>query len=245
MHLRSPRSRRVLQLDVSGRPQADLPKRPLSPTPAMVWPGRWATLLHAARRRGSCRQGCRAASGCIAIAVRGGDPGKDLAPDAGAVQPKLYARATARSAPTVATTCTSTDWTRGHIVPISRGGLDSWMNCITACLLRGRKATACRGGPRACFHRFMRSRRSCAASVGRPDESCSPACAHQPPACLDRAHPGAELPGGALPVGRGHARRRFAHQTPGVLRELLPPRFGRLAPPPTPTSGRLTRASRR
>ena len=130
----------VLQLDVSGRPQAWI-------TP------REAALLYAAdgvawtlgRAFQVLRGGIQRATGLQSrielhpiIAVRGVIPSRAWRTTPAMTNPKLFVRDRH-----VCAYCGGRfgfdTLTREHIVPTSRGGRDTWMNCITAC--------------RACNHR--------------------------------------------------------------------------------------------
>ena len=131
----------VLQLDVSGRPQAWI-----SPKDAVI--------LHVAGEVAwtigePClvmRGGIQRASGLQSrvelhpiIAVRGAVPSRAWREVPAIANPKLFARDRH-----VCAYCGGhfhfDDLTREHIVPTSRGGFDTWMNCITACrACNGRK----------------------------------------------------------------------------------------------------------
>ena len=182
----------VLQLDVSGRPQAWISaKEAASSTPAMAWPGRSATpsvLRGGVQRRTGLQSRIEVHP---IIAVRGAIPSKGLAPDAGAVQPKLFARDRQ-----VCAYCGHhlhlDELTREHIVPTSRGGLDSWMNCITACRpCNGRKGNRLPRRPTWPALPALRAQPARGhdparpAHPGRPDGvPARQRAAHQPPACL-------------------------------------------------------------
>jgi hypothetical protein len=124
----------VLQLDVSGRPQAWI-------TP------REAALLYAAdgvawtlgRAFHVLRGGIQRATGLQSrielhpiIAVRGVIPSRAWRTMPAMTNPKLFVRDRQ-----VCAYCGGRfgfdTLTREHIVPTSRGGRDTWMNCITAC----------------------------------------------------------------------------------------------------------------
>jgi len=66
------------------------------------------------------------------IAVRGAIPSRAWRQVPALSNPKLFARDRQLCAYCGAHFHTD-ELTREHIVPTSRGGLDSWMNCITAC----------------------------------------------------------------------------------------------------------------
>jgi 5-methylcytosine-specific restriction endonuclease McrA len=124
----------VLQLDVSGRPQAWLSARDaalLYATDEVAWTiGDPFTVL---------RGGIQRHSGLPSrlplhpiVAVRGSIPNRAWRQEPALSNPKLFARDRHLCAycgqhfPYDALT-------REHIVPTSRGGQDSWRNCITAC----------------------------------------------------------------------------------------------------------------
>ena len=66
------------------------------------------------------------------IAVRGAIPSRAWRQAPALANPKLFARD--RYLCAYCGHCFHSDeLTREHIVPVSRGGVDSWMNCITAC----------------------------------------------------------------------------------------------------------------
>ena len=66
------------------------------------------------------------------IAVRGAVPSRAWRTSPALTNPKLFARDRHVCA-YCAKAFGEDDLTREHIVPTSRGGADSWMNCITAC----------------------------------------------------------------------------------------------------------------
>jgi len=124
----------VLQLDVSGRPQAWLSARDaalLYATDEVAWTiGDPFVVL---------RGGIQRHSGLPSrlplhpiVAVRGSIPNRAWRQEPALSNPKLFARDRQ-----ICAYCGHRfhvdDLTREHIVPVSRGGLDSWMNCITAC----------------------------------------------------------------------------------------------------------------
>ena len=133
----------VLQLDVSGRPQAwlSLPEAAtLYAAGAVAW-----TLgdpFHV------MRGGVQRATGHLSrievhpiVAVRGTIPSRAWRVVPALSNPKLFARDRHLCA-----YCGQrfgfADLTREHIVPVSRGGQDVWMNCITACrACNGRKGS--------------------------------------------------------------------------------------------------------
>jgi hypothetical protein len=131
----------VLQLDVSGRPQAWISPREaalLYASDGVAWTlGRTFHVL---------RGGIQRATGVQSrievhpiIAVRGAVPTRAWRQTPAISNPKLFARDRQ-----VCAYCGGRfrfdELTREHIVPVSRGGADSWMNCITACrACNGRK----------------------------------------------------------------------------------------------------------
>lgn len=133
----------VLQLDVSGRPQDWITPREaavLYACDAVAW-----TL------GGTCqvlRGGIQRASGMQSrielhpiVAVRGTVPSRGWRQSPALSNPKLFSRDRH-----VCAYCgkhlACDDLTREHIRPVSRGGVDSWMNCITACRpCNGRKGS--------------------------------------------------------------------------------------------------------
>jgi len=124
----------VLQLDISGRPQAWIAPREaavLYACDAVAW-----TLCDAFA---VLRGGIQRVSGLQSrielhpiVAVRGVIPSRAWRQAPTLSNPKLFARDRQ-----ICAYCGGhfhfDDLTREHIVPVSRGGLDSWMNCITAC----------------------------------------------------------------------------------------------------------------
>jgi hypothetical protein len=131
----------VLQLDVSGRPQAWISARDaavLYTSDAVAW-----TLGDIFR---TLRGGIQRATGLQSrievhpiIAVRGAMPSRAWRHEPLLSNPKLFSRDRH-----VCAYCGDAfafdELTREHITPVSRGGRDSWMNCITACrACNGRK----------------------------------------------------------------------------------------------------------
>jgi hypothetical protein len=124
----------VLQLDVSGRPQAWITPREaavLYANDAIAW-----TLGDAFQ---VLRGGVQRISGLQSrievhpiVAVRGAVPSRAWRTTPALSNPKLFARDRQ-----VCAYCGgrfhADELTREHIVPVSRGGHDTWMNCITAC----------------------------------------------------------------------------------------------------------------
>jgi 5-methylcytosine-specific restriction endonuclease McrA len=124
----------VLQLDISGRPQAWITPREaavLYACDAIAW------TLGAAFQ--VLRGGFQRATGLQSrielhpiVAVRGAIPSRAWRQTPSLANTKLFVRDRQFCA-----YCGGhfpfDDLTREHIVPVSRGGTDSWMNCITAC----------------------------------------------------------------------------------------------------------------
>jgi len=124
----------VLQLDISGRPQAWMTTKEAAvvyASDAVAWT--LGTPFHV------MRGGIQRATGVMSrielhpiIAVRGSIPSRAWRQAPALSNPKLFARDRH-----VCAYCGRRfrfdDLTREHIVPVSRGGQDSWMNCITAC----------------------------------------------------------------------------------------------------------------
>lgn len=124
----------VLQLDVSGRPQAWISAQEaatLYAIDAVAWTlGDACTVL---------RGGVQRATGAVSrievhpiVAVRGAVPSRAWRTEPTLSNAKLFTRDRL-----VCAYCSlrlrEAELTREHIVPVSRGGDDSWMNCITAC----------------------------------------------------------------------------------------------------------------
>ena len=124
----------VLQLDVSGRPQAWIsPKEAavLYASDGVAWTlGEAFYVLRGGIQRTTGRQS-RIELHPI-IAVRGAVPSRAWRVAPALTNPKLFARDRH-----VCAYCgdrfTFDELTREHITPVSRGGSDTWMNCITAC----------------------------------------------------------------------------------------------------------------
>jgi len=124
----------VLQLDVSGRPQAWItPKEAavLYASDGVAWTlGEAFYVLRGGIQRATGRQS-RIELHPI-IAVRGAVPSRAWRTAPALTNPKLFARDRH-----VCAYCGDRfhfdELTREHITPVSRGGNDSWMNCITAC----------------------------------------------------------------------------------------------------------------
>ncbi len=124
----------VLQLDISGRPQAWInPKEAavLYATDGVAWTlGETFCVL---------RGGVQRVSGRLSrievhpiIAVRGAVPSRAWRTTPALSNPKLFAR-DRRICAYCGVHFAFEDLTREHITPVSRGGMDTWMNCITAC----------------------------------------------------------------------------------------------------------------
>lgn len=124
----------VLQLDVSGRPQAWMSVKEaaiLYASDAIAWTlGDTCQVL---------RGGLQRATGLMSrievhpiIAVRGSIPSRAWRQSPALTNHKLFTRDRG-----VCAYCghhfSFEALTREHIVPVSRGGRDGWMNCITAC----------------------------------------------------------------------------------------------------------------
>ncbi len=124
----------VLQLDVSGRPQAWIAPRDaavLYASDAVAWTlGETFQVLRGGIQRVSGLQS-RIEVHPI-IAVRGTVPSRAWRQSPALSNPKLFDRDRQ-----VCAYCGGhfhfDELTREHITPVSRGGADSWMNCITAC----------------------------------------------------------------------------------------------------------------
>jgi 5-methylcytosine-specific restriction endonuclease McrA len=124
----------VLQLDVSGRPQAWITAKEaavLYASDGVAWTlGDTCLVLRGGLQR---RTGLQSRIEVHPIiAVRGSVPSRAWRQTPALSNPKLFARDRC-----VCAYCGKQALpdllTREHIQPTSRGGLDSWMNCITAC----------------------------------------------------------------------------------------------------------------
>ena len=124
----------VLQLDVSGRPQAWM-----SVNEAAVLYASGGVAWTLGEPFHVMRGGVQRATGHLSrialhpiVAVRGAVPARAWRQAPSLTNPKLFARDRQ-----VCAYCghrfALDELTREHIVPTSRGGHDSWMNCITAC----------------------------------------------------------------------------------------------------------------
>jgi 5-methylcytosine-specific restriction endonuclease McrA len=133
----------VLQLDVSGRPQAWITAKEaalLYASDSIAW-----TLGHAFK---VLRGGIQRTTGLQSrievhpiVAVRGAVPTRAWRLTPALSNPKLFVRDRH-----VCAYCGGhfhfDELTREHIRPVSRGGADTWMNCITACRgCNGRKGS--------------------------------------------------------------------------------------------------------
>jgi 5-methylcytosine-specific restriction endonuclease McrA len=124
----------VLQLDVSGRPQAWITAKEaavLYASDGVAWTlGDAVHVMRGGIQRATGRQS-RIEVHPI-IAVRGSIPTRAWRQSPALSNPKLFLRDRQ-----ICAYCGQRhafdDLTREHIVPTSRGGHDSWMNCITAC----------------------------------------------------------------------------------------------------------------
>lgn len=124
----------VLQLDLSGRPQAWISSRDaaiLYASDGIAWT--LGSAFHVLRGGVQRRTGLQSRIEVHPIvAVRGAVPSRAWRRTPAINNPKLFARDRQ-----VCAYCAGRfaldDLTREHIVPTSRGGDDSWMNCITAC----------------------------------------------------------------------------------------------------------------
>ncbi|MFM8766565.1 MAG: HNH endonuclease [Rubrivivax sp.] len=124
----------VLQLDVSGRPQAWISAQEaatLYASDTVAW-----TLGDALR---VLRGGIQRATGQQSrievhpiLAVKGAVPSRAWRSEPALTNPKLFARDRHLCA-YCGRQVRFDELTREHIVPVSRGGHDTWMNCITAC----------------------------------------------------------------------------------------------------------------
>lgn len=131
----------VLQLDVSGRPQAWItPKEAaaLYASDGIAWTlGDPVVVLRGGIQRTSGRQS-RIEVHPI-VAVRGAVPSRAWRQTPALSNLKLFARDRHLCAYCGGQFALD-ELTREHIVPTSRGGRDTWMNCITACrACNGRK----------------------------------------------------------------------------------------------------------
>ena len=124
----------VLQLDVSGRPQAWITPREAAviyASDGVAWTlGDACHVLRGGVQRSTGKQS-RIEVHAI-IAVRGSVPSRAWRVTPTITNSKLFVRDR-----NICADCGGhfvfEDLTREHIVPVSRGGGDAWMNCITAC----------------------------------------------------------------------------------------------------------------
>ncbi len=124
----------VLQLDISGRPQAWISPREaavLYACDAVAWT--LGDTFHVLRGGVQRITGLQSRIDLHPIvAVRGAVPSRAWRQAPALSNPKLFTRDRQFCA-----YCGGRfhldDLTREHIVPVSRGGHDTWMNCITAC----------------------------------------------------------------------------------------------------------------
>jgi hypothetical protein len=133
----------VLQLDVSGRPQAWISAKEAAviyASDGVAWTlGDTVHVLRGGIQHATGRQS-RIELHPI-IAVRGAIPSRAWRQMPALSNPKLFVRDRQVCA-YCGTRHGFDDLTREHIVPTSRGGKDSWMNCITACRsCNGRKGS--------------------------------------------------------------------------------------------------------
>lgn len=123
----------VLQLDVSGRPQAWITTREAAviyASDGVAWTlGEPCPVMRCSPPR-STWQGSPKVHPIIA--VRGAVPSRAWRQAPALTNSKLFVRDRFMCA-YCGHSCLPEDLTREHIQPTSRGGQDSWMNCITAC----------------------------------------------------------------------------------------------------------------
>ena len=123
----------VLQLDISGRPQAWISAREAAviyATDGVAWTlGDTFYVLRGGMQKTGLQSRIELQP---IIAVKGSVPSRAWRQTPALSNPKLFARDRG-----VCAYCGGhfhvDDLTREHIVPTSRGGHDTWMNCITAC----------------------------------------------------------------------------------------------------------------
>jgi hypothetical protein len=124
----------VLQLDISGRPQAWVSAREAAviyASDGVSWTlGEPFYVLRGGMQR---RTGLQSRIEIHPImAVKGSVPSRAWRHTPALSNPKLFARDRGICA-YCGNRFRTDDLTREHIVPTSRGGHDTWMNCITAC----------------------------------------------------------------------------------------------------------------
>ena len=124
----------VLQLDISGRPQAWISSREAAviyASDGVAWTlGDTFFVLRGGTQR---RTGLQSRIEVHPIiAVKGSVPSRAWRQAPALSNPKLFSRDRG-----ICAYCGKhfhvDDLTREHIIPTSRGGFDTWMNCITAC----------------------------------------------------------------------------------------------------------------
>lgn len=124
----------VLQLDVSGRPQAWISAQDavtLYAVDSVAWTlGDTLRAMRGGVQRSTGRQSVIEVHPIVA--VRGAVPSKAWRHEPALSNPKLFARDRHMCA-YCGLQFAGVELTREHIVPASRGGSDTWMNCITAC----------------------------------------------------------------------------------------------------------------
>ena len=124
----------VLQLDISGRPQAWMTVKEaavLYASNAIAWTlGDAFHVMRGGMQRSTGLQSCIELHPIIA--VRGAIPSRAWRTTPALTNPKLFARDRHVCA-YCGHRCPFDELTREHIIPVSRGGQDTWMNCITAC----------------------------------------------------------------------------------------------------------------
>jgi 5-methylcytosine-specific restriction endonuclease McrA len=124
----------VLQLDISGRPQAWISAKEAAviyASDGVAWTlGDTFFVLRGGTQR---RTGLQSRIEVHPIiAVKGSVPSRAWRQTPALSNPKLFARDRGICA-YCGDRCHFDDLTREHIIPTSRGGHDTWMNCITAC----------------------------------------------------------------------------------------------------------------
>jgi hypothetical protein len=124
----------VLQLDMSGRPQAWISAREAAVIYAcdgIAWTlgDAFFVLRGGTQRRTGLQSRIEVHP---IIAVRGAVPSRAWRQTPALSNPKLFARDRYVCA-YCGCRADADDLTREHITPTSRGGMDTWMNCITAC----------------------------------------------------------------------------------------------------------------
>jgi len=124
----------ILQLDLSGRPQAWISAKEaavLYASDSIAWTlGKACQVLRGGIQRCSGRQSMIEVHPIVA--VRGAVPSRAWRSEPALTNPKLFARDRQLCA-YCGCRFHFDELTREHIRPVSRGGDDRWMNCITAC----------------------------------------------------------------------------------------------------------------